>query len=59
MFQSNKTKGLHFCMNTEIGKLLYKKITGLLTRVYGITQSVFARRWGGEGFDSRTKPRQS
>ena len=28
-------------------------------RFGGVTVSVFARRWGGEGFNSRPKPRQA
>ena len=30
-----------------------------LTRVYGVIVSAFARRWGGDGFNSRPKPRHS
>ncbi len=28
-------------------------------RVYGITRSVSSRRWEGDGFDARPKPRHS
>ena len=28
-------------------------------RVRGITHSVYARRWGGDAFDARPKPRHS
>ncbi len=28
-----------------------------LTHVCGVTRSTFARRWGGDGFNSRHKPR--
>ena len=30
-----------------------------LTRVCGLIVSAFARRWGGDGFNSRPKPRHS
>ena len=32
-------------------------VSGNITRVRGITRSVSARRWEGDGFDARPKPR--
>ena len=42
-----------------LSRILYLYVNLLHTRVCGITGSASARRWGGYGFNSRPKPRQS